>query len=75
MWNALAKLSAPLNNHIMKLPPPTSIASESSRATATMLGYPTPTPNLSNEPSVAAAITPSTPHLINVSTPTSVEQN
>ena len=40
-----------------------------------MLGYPTLTPNSSNVPSVAAAITHSTPHLTNASTLTSVAPN
>jgi hypothetical protein len=75
MLNELAKLSALSNNHITKLPHPTLTACEFSRATATMLGFPTPTLNESNVPSVAAAITPDTPHPNNASTPTSVEPN
>jgi hypothetical protein len=75
MLNELVKPSAQSNNHIMKSQPPTSIAFAFSRATAITLEYPTLTPNLSNAPFVAAAITPSTPHPINVSTPTYVAQN
>jgi hypothetical protein len=45
MLNELAKLSAPSSNHIKKLPHPTLIASEFSRVTAAMLGFPTLTLN------------------------------
>jgi hypothetical protein len=75
MLNELVKLSAPQNNHITKSPPPTSTAFAFLRAIAIMLEYQTLTPNLSNAPFVVEAITPSTPHPINVSTPTYVAQN